>query len=291
MSASSDNEDSAHSEIAERSNSQPSLDTPKMKKSLIVSLRYRASKPFVMKFEPGGIVDAQLYYLHSGVDSNFTIKCQDRIWKVNKGLLGQRCEYFRAAAQSGFSVRYAVVSVFGGANQMEQEQSTGLLTLDSEDLDIINVLLESIYTVNRSRPFDGHMAIFINHKELSGQLKHLISVVIAADMYLVPALVEAAGMKIDQQLSGILWGLRYVNNYMTEELFSSLLEALYPNRDSSAVEVYQVQFIRAIIRAKGDIAQKLITEGHMKKYPKLGLTVMGSMEKRCRTKCKRKSEQ
>lgn len=36
---------------------------------------------------------------------------------------------------------------------MEQEQSTELLTLDSEDPDIINVPLESIYTVtDRSRP-------------------------------------------------------------------------------------------------------------------------------------------
>lgn len=100
--------------------------------------------------------------------------------------------------------------------------------------------------------------------------------------------LEAAGRKISTILLGIVLRLQGEDNYITEELFSSLLDALYPNQDSSAVEVYQVEFIRAIIRAKGDIAQKLITERHMKNYPKLGLTVMASMEKVMQVKVKEK---
>ena len=172
---------------------------------------------------------------------------------------------------------------------MEQGQSIGLLAMDSEDPDIINVLLESIYTAtDRTRPCEGYLADLENHKELSADLKHLISIVVAADMYLVPALVEAAGTKISTRLSKIVLRLRHDDNYMTEELFSGLLEALYPNRDSPAVETYRAKFIRAIVRAEGNIAQTLITERHMKKFPKLGLTVMASMEKKMRDKVQEK---
>ncbi len=224
-------------------------------------------------------------YLKSGVDSNFTIKCQDRTWKVNKGLLGQRCDYFRAVAHSGFSVRYAVASVFGEANQMEQEHSNELLAMDSEDPDIIIVLLESIYTVtDRTRPCHGNLASLENHKELSADLKHLISVVVVAEMYLVPALMEAADEKISARLSRIVLRLQCDDSYMTEELFSGLLEALYSSRDCPAVETHRATFIDAIVRAERDIAKTLITERHMKKYPQLGWTVMSSMERKMQLK-------
>ncbi len=161
--------------------------------------------------------------------------------------------------------------------------------MDNEDPDIINVILESIYTVtDRTRPCEGDLANLENHRELSVDLKHLIAVVVAADMYLVPELVEAAGEKISRQLSRIRFRLRSDDDYMTEELFSGLLEAFYPNRDSPAVDVYRAMFIDAIVRAKGDIVERLITEIHMKRHPRLGLTLMASMEKKMRDELQHK---
>lgn len=132
--------------------------------------------------------------------------------------------------------------------------------MDSDDPKAINVVLEYIYTASdRTKACNGFLADLENHDELSADLKHLTSAVIAADMCLLPKLVELFSKKINIRISRIGARLMQEDKYVTKKLFSGLLEAPDSNRDCVNVQFYCSQFLETIMEAKGNITETFVT--------------------------------
>lgn len=49
-------------------------------------------------------IERRLRYLRSGTNANFTIKCKDREWKVDRGILSAESEYFEKLCIGAFAV-------------------------------------------------------------------------------------------------------------------------------------------------------------------------------------------
>ena len=50
-------------------------------------------------------VERRLHYLRSGKNTNFTIRCKGREWKVDRCILSVESEYFEKLCIHEFSVR------------------------------------------------------------------------------------------------------------------------------------------------------------------------------------------
>jgi hypothetical protein len=194
----------------------------------------------------------------------------------SQGFASPKMRYFRAATQSHFLVGH-VEPWYLKKLTREQEQSTGVIIMDNEDPDAIDVVLEYIYTLSdRTKACNSWQIDYEDHDKLLADLKHLLSVIVTADMFLLPQLVDLAGGKARDHTVDISYGIEKGSIHMTKKLFLGLVRALYPKRDCLALHSYQSQITEAIVIAKGNIWEKFGTRELLEEHPKLGMDVIES---------------
>lgn len=138
-------------------------------------------------------------------------------------------------------------------------------------------MLEYIYTLSdRIDVCDADLMDWKDHGKVSADMKHLTSVLVAADMFLLPELVKLAGEKIHSRISEMEQRFMLDVRLMPKSLFSGLVNALYSNRDCPALKSYQAQFAQALYQGKRNLWETLVTEKHLERYPNLGMAILRS---------------
>ena len=128
--------------------------------------------------------DSSCRLFDSGEDSDMTVQCGNRVWKLHRVILYAGSEYFKKACQvDKFQVRYFAASICTRSNQADsnQEGITGTIELKDEDPQMVGLFLRYFYAHDYQIDDNGK-APLIAHARMYA----------IADKYSVPLLKDLA---------------------------------------------------------------------------------------------------
>ena len=128
--------------------------------------------------------DSSCRLFDSGEESDMTVQCGNRVWKLHRVILYAGSEYFKKACQGGkFQVHYFAASIGTRSSQADsnQEGTTGTIELKDEDPQMVGLFLRYFYAQDYQIDDNGKEPL-IAHARMYA----------IADKYSVPLLKDLA---------------------------------------------------------------------------------------------------